>query len=509
MLERKEKIFVFILLSSLIATTLAFLDTTPFGFLQVKYTVAGFFIILAIFCYPYKEIRLPGKSFLLPLLFFLPAVWIDNPMRGGKVFTWWVFLVISFLLFYQVKEKDRKIFRPVLYFFLLFISFLAVLDFFSLPPFLWKKFGGFPPQIWVSIGNSNMVGEFLVLLLPFALIYSRAERQWRGFWPGFSRRCLVFLPAAALILTFSKGCILGFSASLLFFYSRKKKKVLLVILGITVIFLLVFVKFAPFRELLTFQGRQEVWRVSWNMLKEKPVSGWGWGSYKYYLPFFKDKSFHRVLPEVNIEQAHNDYLQVAVEGGIISLVAFLFLLFQVMRLNTGGIWFVGGLALILEGLVSFPFHTPLSSLLFFSLAGLEGRREGLKVKIRPALLGLIISPLFIFFLLFPLLSHLQFRTGNQLSRENKFAASVPYYYRSIALDPSLELSYVNLGFAYFRLGDREEAKKQWEKALKIAPASLPALLNLKAYYESTHEKEKEKEIDAILRKVNPALSGEK
>ncbi|GEM_PF-4877776 len=509
MLERKEKVFIFVLVSLVVVTALTFLDTTPFGFLQVKYTVAGFFIILAIFCYPYKEVRIPGKSFLLPLLLFLPAVWIGNPVRGGKVFTWWVFLVIAFLLFYQVKEENRKIFRRIFFFFLLFFSFLAVLDFFSLPPFLWEKFGGFPPQIWVSIGNSNMVGEFIILLLPFAIIYYRDKRREQGFWAGFSRGSSLFLPAAALILTFSKGCILGFSASLLFFYSRKKKKVLLVILGIAVIFLLVFVKFTPFRELLTFQGRREVWRVSWNMLKEKPVSGWGWGSYKYYLPFFKDKNFRKVLPGVNIEQAHNDYLQVAIEGGVISLVAFLFLLFRVMRLNAGGIWFVGGLALILEGLVSFPFHTPLSSLLFFSLAGLEGKREGLKMKIRPSLLGLIILPLFIYFLLFPFLAHLQFRTGNQLSRENKFASSVPYYYRAIALDPSSELSYVNLGFAYFRLGDKEEAEKQWEKALKVNPASLPALLNLRTYYESTREKGKEKEIDAVLRKINPALRGER
>ncbi|MCD6219941.1 O-antigen ligase family protein, partial [Candidatus Calescamantes bacterium] len=352
------------------------------------------------------------------------------------------------------------------------------LDFFSLPPFLWEKFKEFPPQVWVSIGNSNMVGEFIVLLLPFAFLFPRY---------------ILFLPITALVLTFSKGCILGVLASFLLFY--KKKKILLILLVVTTLFLLISIRFTPFQDLLTFQGRREVWRISWKMLKERPLTGWGWGSYRYYLPFFKDATFNKILPNVNIQQAHNDYLQIWIEGGIISLLAFIFLLFKIMQLNIKRVWFIGGMALLLEALVSFPFYTPLSSLLFFSLSGLEGKREGLKVKIHPLLLGMLLLPLLIYFLLFPFIAHLQFRAGNRLSMENRFSSSLPYYHRSIILDPSSELSYVNLGFAYYRLGNGEKARELWEKALRINPTSRPALLNLKTYYRKSQKRRQEEKID--------------
>ena len=65
------------------------------------------------------------------------------------------------------------------------------------------------------------------------------------------------------------------------------------------------------------------------MIKERPLLGWGYGNYKR----FRDVYYQR-YPEVDTTaHAHNNLLQMWVDGGVIGLGAFLFLFWSILKLG--------------------------------------------------------------------------------------------------------------------------------------------------------------------------------
>jgi len=71
--------------------------------------------------------------------------------------------------------------------------------------------------------------------------------------------------------------------------------------------------------------RQSIWRATWDMVKDHPVAGVGFGAYAVAIP-----KYHRASGEVTPQEAHNDYLELLASGGVIALAI--------------GIWFVVGFA---------------------------------------------------------------------------------------------------------------------------------------------------------------------
>jgi O-antigen ligase len=65
-----------------------------------------------------------------------------------------------------------------------------------------------------------------------------------------------------------------------------------------------------------FPGRSEMWRAAWQLFKERPLVGTGFGSYWLAVHRYYDAS-GIALPE----QAHNDYLELLASGGLAAAAA--------------------------------------------------------------------------------------------------------------------------------------------------------------------------------------------
>jgi O-antigen ligase len=61
--------------------------------------------------------------------------------------------------------------------------------------------------------------------------------------------------------------------------------------------------------------RQEIWRASWHLVRSNPWTGVGFGAYFLAIPQYQNSA-----GAVKLEQAHNDYLDLAANGGLIALV---------------------------------------------------------------------------------------------------------------------------------------------------------------------------------------------
>ena len=68
-------------------------------------------------------------------------------------------------------------------------------------------------------------------------------------------------------------------------------------------------------------GRSQIWLANMDMIKERPFTGWGFGNYKQFR-----EAFYQRYPEADTNaHAHNNFLQMWVDTGLIGLAAFLFL----------------------------------------------------------------------------------------------------------------------------------------------------------------------------------------
>ncbi len=60
--------------------------------------------------------------------------------------------------------------------------------------------------------------------------------------------------------------------------------------------------------------RVDLWRASWNLVKEHPFTGVGFGAYFLAIP-----EYQLVSGRLKFEQAHNDYLDLAASGGAVAV----------------------------------------------------------------------------------------------------------------------------------------------------------------------------------------------
>jgi O-antigen ligase len=76
-------------------------------------------------------------------------------------------------------------------------------------------------------------------------------------------------------------------------------------------------------------GRSQIWLANLDMVKDRPLFGWGYGNYRK----FRDPYYQRYPKADHSGHAHNSFLQVWVDSGLIGLIAFL--AFFVALLRTG------------------------------------------------------------------------------------------------------------------------------------------------------------------------------
>lgn len=79
-------------------------------------------------------------------------------------------------------------------------------------------------------------------------------------------------------------------------------------------------------------GRTQIWRANLDMARERPLLGWGYGNYKW-----AREPFYARYPDADTTaHAHNDFLQTQVDGGVVSLLAFVALFGVILRAGWRG-----------------------------------------------------------------------------------------------------------------------------------------------------------------------------
>ena len=255
------------------------------------------------------------------------------------------------------------------------------------------RFGGLPFGPYV---NRNHFAGFAEIVIPVALVplvlgKVRRERL-------FLVALFAMVPIVALLLSASRGGIVSFAVQMLLLFVllliRRIRSRFVVIGGVVVLCAAMFVSWIGVQQVLSrFVGietlevsagkRSAMRQGTWQLFLDHPLLGTGLGTFEIVFP-----PYDSVFDGKIANHAHNDYLEVLAETGMVGGLCCLWFLWVVLVQSLKGMAELGesfGSALNLAGLVAcsgilvhslvdFNLRIPANALLFFVSAHLAALR---------------------------------------------------------------------------------------------------------------------------------------
>ncbi|MBA7563660.1 tetratricopeptide repeat protein [Candidatus Atribacteria bacterium 1244-E10-H5-B2] len=213
-------------------------------------------------------------------------------------------------------------------------------------------------RVYGLFGNAGYFAGYIILPLSLAISLFLVSKNRK-------RKILLLIGILAMgttfIVTFTRSSYLALGISLIFMFllfllARGKrfivdnKKIFIFLLIIIILTVSLFiiptslskpgttisrikgrVSIAQLKNTLTSGARIAIWKVTGTMIKDRPILGSGIGTFKYndlryQAKFFEQGDNRTIYPHVFADKAHNEYLQLWAELGIIGLAIFLWLM---------------------------------------------------------------------------------------------------------------------------------------------------------------------------------------
>lgn len=304
------------------------LSASIFGITIIK--IAGIAVTLAALV---KLIQgndnfIASRKVIIPYFFFLFCYTLSFLFNDTtfalivfpRLFSVSILLLTSSILL----NSSKKIWRVLL-------IFLASMNISSLYVVRQYLFGVLRPG--GTFGDANfyaIAGAFTAVL---GLSLWAYQKQYRSFF-----LVSFILNTSGVLLSGSRGGFLALIVSMLFFWYKQKKKLIGALLLAFSLAALLFL--VPNNMIERFEGedyganqssghRLQIIEAGWEMIKNNPVIGVGPG-------MFKIKTYAYFESHDMARMAHNSYLEVAAEFGVLGILAYLYLCYSSIRqLNSG------------------------------------------------------------------------------------------------------------------------------------------------------------------------------
>lgn len=307
------------------------------------------------------------------------------------------YIALFYITLHTVRTRDQQ--RHLVYVILLvsvIISVIALLKHFSPVDLAWWSYPDLSPDIVGITGpyaNHNHLAGYLEMTIPLllGLFLTRTRRSGILYLMLYVTAILLFTH----ILTLSRGgwVSLGLAlfamASILLLQQRfRQKKILsLIMTGTAIVLLFILSSTQTVERILTLTenetvlgagGRMFAWQGIGQMIIDNPLFGTGPGSFatvftQYQPPGIAARFFY----------AHNDYLHIIAETGLILIPILCWLLYTVFAIGLNKlqnpsrqVWGItlgaltGILAMLIHSISDFNLHIPANAVVFTVLAAL-------------------------------------------------------------------------------------------------------------------------------------------
>jgi tetratricopeptide (TPR) repeat protein/O-antigen ligase len=389
--------------------------------------------------------------------------------------------------------------------------------------------------------NYNHFAGYMEMLIPLSLgmLFTDIRREKKILF-GF----MALIMISALFISLSRGGILGFLGSIFFMsfmltIMKTTKKALWVsgIILLAIIIALLWLNLHPTLDKFLAMGRIEdlkadvrisTWQGTWQMIRDFPIIGIGFGAFQYLFP-----KYQMAETKLLFQYTHNDYLQLWSEMGLIGLLITLgFFIFYfrwifktlfkrhdpyVKGIAVGGLTSI--VAILIHSFTDFNLHIPANIFHFVLILSLvfivinsQFRQNEEKILLsartfsvpkKARLFFLVSIPLFIIAILnFIIRSYviegyaqpdrLYTFSANQLEKITKLNSdNAEFYYRlgniyanwannavarhlyekAVLLNPADAKYHQRLGWTYGNLDKQTEALKEFEIAVSYRPTN--------------------------------------
>jgi len=300
------------------------------------------------------------KSFL-PAFIFILILGISTVFSEVKWFSFWGswerrmgylawlhFFLFSLILFLNLKNK-KQIYRILIsiIFSSILVVFYGLIQSQGLDIFGWTYDPFARGRIFSTIGQPNFLGSWLLLVLPIPLVFLYR----RDFKIKVLAIFLFLLLLYVLFLTKSRGAIVGLMAlfgflSFAWIWKRNKKLVIIPVLCFFFILSLLFFSQSNVQEsnqstvslpflarIQSFTNLHEAgqyrlmhWQASLDLIKQKPILGYGIATQRFNFPKYYQPEFAIYeKPNIYLDYAHNDILDILLSAGFLGLASYLLL----------------------------------------------------------------------------------------------------------------------------------------------------------------------------------------
>lgn len=356
-----EPMFMFIAIAALVIIYII-LAVPEFGLMGIAFlmpfiptmALAGLTILVAV-AFFIKLIR--GKRVLrFGKIDFFVAMFTVMLVLGGVVsystgslapaFLFACFISVYFMISCCVRSMDwiRRIIMAII------TSAMLV----SLYGIVQYAFGTFGANAWLdsdmfegitgraasTLENPNMLGEYLILIIPMAFAAFLTTKRTQGSSRKYTFMCFASM-AMCLLLTWSRGAWLGFMFSVVIFLLIWNKRSMWLLAG--GVFMLPFLPFILPESIIgrftsignladsSTSYRLNIWRGSMHMLSDNLFNGIGIGESAWFELYPR-----YTLPGIEAApHSHNLFLQIALEHSIFGLIVFLAILLLLLRMSFG------------------------------------------------------------------------------------------------------------------------------------------------------------------------------
>ena len=219
----------------------------------------------------------------------------------------------------------------------------------------------------------NQYAAFIELLLPIALVEALSERSgWRIFH-GLAAAVMYGSVIAAVsrsgvVLSTMEILVVPLLAARRHHTGFAQFRVPAAVLGVMLVVLTLAMGpdtiLAKLQQKDPYQGRRELTESSFLMIRDHPLKGVGFGNWPTVYPayaLFDDGLF--------ANQAHNDWAQWAVEGGLPFFFVMAALAIWIVPRALRTVWGSGLIAVFLHCLVDYPIQRIGVAIVFFALLG--------------------------------------------------------------------------------------------------------------------------------------------
>ncbi|MFH2068674.1 MAG: O-antigen ligase family protein [Candidatus Omnitrophota bacterium] len=516
--------------------------------------------------YRITGLELPGLSFLL--VTFASLLDSASPHRGQVVFLQYLYYFSLFFLLFQVisspspsplpdgkKVKRKEVDSRLLVLIIILIT-AALVSLYGIQQYFWgfkdtlnyitqqQMLDKIPPDMMSRLTSGrafstfvypNIFAAFLITLIPvsFALILSphpslspqgrRLKVRGHLNLPGL---LLTLLFGVALLLTKSTGgLMILFLVCLLWLANIWSKRILLpeiknrgrrlarkysphlILFGGFLLFFLVFNSLKMIPHILSLRDRFFYWASSLEIFKQRPVLGFGPGSFGIHYARFK------IPAAMETQHSHSIFFEILAEEGLLGIITFLWfwiLLLQkswkgaVTVLQKGIFW--GILALSLHSQIDFDWADPSLATYLFVLPALiplktiavpvnqenEHRRRSL-TRITAGLIILVFLTAGFYQVKIHRAEKI-FQNGLALLSAGNGSQGLALLNKAIEINPKNPAYYAQLGALFYQAGEIgrnqtyfQESAYAYQKACKVEPYSAGFRFRLGLSAESVAE----------------------